>query len=622
MAQRPKRLGAPPSDFATLRLPDVAEHGQHSRAAVIPVYLRAGAHGMWTWSDELLFETGQELMVLAPPGADWHVSVRSPERVLQLGHRDVDPDVRHRRGQASLDGQRVPVDGYRFDRLPTGPLPVTVHAANHRGTPGEPDGYLLLGGGGGQAIYSHLVHHDLFAGEPIGIAAYAYDTADGAMPQPAAARVESAAMLVHRPGAAPLELPMFDDGFHADGEAGDGVFGAVFEADRTGRHVAQVKVAGRSAEGTPFLRTTAHRIDVLERTLSLTDRVDVRVTRNGLSFGVHAEAKGRVPERVLAGAEVWARDARSRLVPVAWIGGITAMNTTEAGAVARLHLDRGWIGRSGARRAFELRNVRLQDLRTYQPLARIDRIGTSSPSLSTEMLEPVEAISKAMRLGNHPPRDRLADELGYRGGESGRLLLVHGYCSGGVWPTQDFSRFSVFQDFNQNRTHDEFAQLIAEHGAPFPSYGIVAHSQGGAAALHLYTFYWSGLDFAEGPRLIQSVGTPYQGTPLASLGSFSCGVNNDLTPAGAASWLASIPTSARQDVYYRTTSNSGGACNFLSSLLLSDPEDGVVERDRGQLAGATNIGHITGWCHTTGMSNPAQYTDTARNLEMDANAAR
>ena len=34
------------------------------------------------------------------------------------------------------------------------------------------DGYLLLGGGGGQAIYSHLVHHHLFAGEPIGIAAY------------------------------------------------------------------------------------------------------------------------------------------------------------------------------------------------------------------------------------------------------------------------------------------------------------------------------------------------------------------------------------------------------------------------------------------------------------------
>jgi hypothetical protein len=34
------------------------------------------------------------------------------------------------------------------------------------------------------------------------------------------------------------------------------------------------------------------------------------------------------------------------------------------------------------------------------------------------------------------------------------------------------------------------------------------------------------------------------------------------------------------------------------------------------------MGHVTGWCHTTGMTYPANYTDHARNQEMNAQAAR
>ena len=116
--------------------------------------------------------------------------------------------------------------------------------------------------------------------------------------------------------------------------------------------------------------------------------------------------------------------------------------------------------------------------------------------------------------------------------------------------------------------------------------------------------------------------TPYQGTPLASLGSFACGDNNDMTPSGAAAWLAGIPSWARAEVYYWTTSDAGSACNLLTSLILSDPEDGTVEKDRGQLPGANSMGHVTGWCHTTGMSYPASYTDHGRNQAMDAAAAR
>ena len=83
--------------------------------------------------------------------------------------------------------------------------------------------------------------------------------------------------------------------------------------------------------------------------------------------------------------------------------------------------------------------------------------------------------------------------------------------------------------------------------------------------------------------------------------------------------LAGIPSWARAEVSYWTTSGSG--CSGIS-FLLDDPDDGVVEMANGQLSGANNMGHLTGWCHSTGMSAPANYTDSARNAEMDAEAAR
>jgi pimeloyl-ACP methyl ester carboxylesterase len=204
------------------------------------------------------------------------------------------------------------------------------------------------------------------------------------------------------------------------------------------------------------------------------------------------------------------------------------------------------------------------------------------------------------------------------------LLLSHGYCSSGsIWPPADFTPPKlVFLDPNANRTNDEFAQLLAAAGAGKNSFGFVGHSQGGLAAVHLLTYYQSGLDYASGPRRIQSVASPYQGTPLASLGFFACGVNNDMTTSGAPVWLAGIPSWARNEVFYWTTQNSGSACNFFTNLILASPNDGTVEKDRGQLPGAHSMGHVSGWCHTTGMSNPASYTDHARNVEMNAQAAR
>jgi hypothetical protein len=220
-------------------------------------------------------------------------------------------------------------------------------------------------------------------------------------------------------------------------------------------------------------------------------------------------------------------------------------------------------------------------------------------------------------------------------GVGSRLLLVHGYCSELVWPASNFTNASSFYDPDANRTNDQFAQLILKFGSPWHDYGIVAHSQGGLASLHLYTYYWSGLDYVtSGSRLIQSVGSPYQGTNiagiLATIGSWfgvGCGSNADLTYSGAAAWLAGIPTAERAKVNYYTTSFTVYAwewnyCNFETEFVLEDPNDGVTERAYDQLPGGVNRGHTYGECHTTDMRDPAQYLDSSRDATMNADAAR
>lgn len=260
-------------------------------------------------------------------------------------------------------------------------------------------------------------------------------------------------------------------------------------------------------------------------------------------------------------------------------------------------------------------------------------------------------ITDEMKMGKKPAAQaRNGQNKNLRRELSGihKKILVHGYCvnyaSGNPnpFPINQFSNSIAFSSgtTNNNWSHDEFAQRFVAfannnniHGC-----GCIAHSQGGAACLHTYTYYWSCLDNAAasgagiGSRLIQSVGTPYQGTPLAGnlavLGEIfgaGCGENTDMTTSGADTWLSGIPTWARQQVNYYTTSFkdnwwSVDYCHLATDLFLSDPDDGTVEKHRGQLAWGVNRGHKEGWCHTTGMSDPSHTQDSSRNSEMNTNS--
>ncbi|MEC8818279.1 MAG: conditioned medium factor, partial [Planctomycetota bacterium] len=129
------------------------------------------------------------------------------------------------------------------------------------------------------------------------------------------------------------------------------------------------------------------------------------------------------------------------------------------------------------------------------------------------------------------------------------------------------------------------------------------------------------------------VGVPWLGTALAGnaavLGEvfgIGCGEVYDLTYDGSTSWLSFIPSWVRQETWYWTTSFEDGwfydYCQIVTDLLLSDPDDGTVEQYAGQLAGANNEGHKTGWCHTRLMRDPPQCRDVERNVLMNQEAAR
>ncbi len=140
-------------------------------------------------------------------------------------------------------------------------------------------------------------------------------------------------------------------------------------------------------------------------------------------------------------------------------------------------------------------------------------------------------ITKEMTMGRKP--ENILSSGGTINNTGGRNLsnsihkkiLVHGYCStGDTFPPQHFSDAIEFVDPDTTRprdsswSNDVFARKIARFGDQnnLNGCGIIAHSQGGLAALHLYTYYWSCLDYSEyGTHMIQSVGSPYQGSDLA-----------------------------------------------------------------------------------------------------------
>jgi hypothetical protein len=661
-AQTARHLAAPPSDITqgVVVLPEPASLAVSSTYAVLEPDWRRDGDAQVASLALPVERAGRLSLALVGVGADgWGWELAEPGAVP----RDVAAWVAEGRARRVV-GAVAPGDprdavGLEIDAAAAGGWTIGLRA------PADADvtaAWLVARTAGADDVVlrSHLGTHALLSDRAIAVVARFESEAGPAGP---AAGPPSGLVRVEAAGARWTQ-PLADDGLHGDGAAGDGVLGAWIGPLPPGAARVAVQVdgtvpgVGRDGAGLRAVRTVHHAFTVEEPAVRLSGTAGTAVLdahRLAIDVGLQPLAALR---RVHLSAEVWGTDVAGAAVPVAWLSHIGLPAETYGTTSLSLHLDGRWLARAGTTEPLGLRRVRVQDPDSHVLFDARDALPLPAGALPPAALAPAVDVTPDMLLGvprldaptstlglaspalpgtplpPGPPLPPPGTSPGLAGGLSGRglldtawkraLMLSHGYCSGGnIWPPADFTEPKlVFLDPDQNRSNDEFAQLLAAAGAGKDAFGFVGHSQGGLAAVHLLTYYQSGLDFAIGPRRIQSVASPYQGTPLASLGFFACGVNDDMTTSGAPVWLAGIPSWARQEVHYWTTQNSGSVCNFFTDLVLASPNDGTVERDRGQLPGAHSMGHVAGWCHTTGMSNPANYLDHARNAEMNSEAAR
>lgn len=619
-----KNLAGAAEEMSRMHLPEAATLGVRSKAAMLPIRFQPDARGNAAWSADVPVDSTGELIMtlLAPNSQAWRIRVSTGDGQMDLRDKAL---VESQAGAVGLDGISFPAEVFTLRNSSKGVLRVDIVAAEMKSRVSELAGYLVISTDSPYRLYSYLNTQQTLTGTSLEFVASVFDSrAEGksGMPEAIAGSVTGAEIEIRTPGGATEKVIL--NGEH------NRLFRGSFIPHEAGQYTAQILVRGTSAEGGQFIRTSEHVFQVLADHITLGTSGSTAViddTRLRVSLPATGLNAGR---KVIAYAEVWGRNENGEALPVTWLSGMAIAKGRTNGASVDLILDARWLARAGAKVSYELRNVRLEDPDYFVLLAEAETIALRINHLPEAASRPVAGITDEMRMGRKPNLlTPSPDAVG------GKVLLIHGYCSGGnPFPTSQFSNYAVFSDPNQSRSHDQFANLIRNFGAQFPSFGAVAHSQGGAASLHLYTYYWSGFDSATGNRLIQSVGTPYQGTALAGnlavLGQVfgaGCGGNYDLTYSGAAAWLAGIPSWARARVHYATTSFTDvwyryDYCSLATDLFLGDPEDGVTEQAYGQLPGANNRGHKTGWCHTSGMRDPAQTSDSARNADMNANAAR
>ncbi|HSD83430.1 MAG TPA: choice-of-anchor X domain-containing protein, partial [Anaerolineae bacterium] len=276
-AVSPKQVAAPPSEFVTgkLNLPDPKQAGVRSQWAMLPVELQPAADGSWSWAQVVPIDNAQDfaLLVLSPDRAAWDVRVETPDRV-ELNLKDADrlAGIDHSVGQLGEGAAQYPGDVYTFSGYASGEWTVRVSSATAPASKAAPSGYLLVTDRQSPyRLFSHLSSYDLLAGHEVGLVTAVYDDrARSESSLPIALRVKlDVEIRLHFPNGEELATPMVDDGQHADGQAGDGVYGGLVKVPTAGQYTAQVVARGQTPEGQPFLRTSEHVFPVIEAGLTL-----------------------------------------------------------------------------------------------------------------------------------------------------------------------------------------------------------------------------------------------------------------------------------------------------------------------------------------------------------------
>ncbi|EGG23959.1 conditioned medium factor [Cavenderia fasciculata] len=662
----PKNLSGPPSEFSSFVLPDPKLVAQSSNSALLAVTFSASktTAGSLVWSTTIPVDTESDFSVnvisqvassiqvqAIPPSKETHFGVVSHHNRAILSN-----------GTFGIDGNTIPSVSFTYPKAAVGLWTIQMSAPasllndaafKSRFDAGQPQAFLLASNPSEYIIYTYLSSYNgLFVGDKVPVLAMLTSAQEvlpkharpaGYLPTPiksTGAVAAVATMVVTSPNGQSSSVVMVDDGLHADGVANDGIYGAFVEADQVGNYQTTVQFQGNAPNGEALYRTSQHIIPITSEFLTLTGKAIATQQNDSLSFFVEVEAASADIPNVRVYSEVWGVDSTGADVAVAWVGGITSLQKYQNLNVLSAVLDNRWIAAANATAPFTLKNIIVSDVNTFVPVfntteSYVAKMSTKYHDVRLDHYDPpLHVITKQMRDGKMPAD--LAERYGKLKSSAtgnGKLLLVHGYCAqGNPFTIGDFENAVAFEDPDQNRPNDEFAQMVGDFGAQYTDgFSIVGHSQGGLVALHLATFYHSGLDLSQAlpGRVIQSVGSPYQGTglagTLASIGDslgIGCSANNDLTHDGAALWLNSVPTDKRSLVYYTTTQYKTGGlvnyCNLAANSVLKWPNDGVTDAEHSELPGATYVNHIKGWCHTVDMKSPPQCQNSDNNKLMSS----
>lgn len=654
-----KALAGPPEEFASHSLPDPIMGAIDSESMTFVVQFANNHHHVPSWSSIVSVDSslGVAVNVFLPLEDQFVVSFTDPQGNAVPLEKIATPtfwpvydstDLSHKGMAYNLD---KPIIGDYKLTISSPTLSLDFLNAHMRNISSQKanigHGYVVVYNAGADRSFTHLMSYSQQVRDQVGLVSRMYPSSAGALvrgqvPTAIPEVVEDAELEALFPDGHRMKERMHDDGLHGDGAANDGIFGASFEAYEAGQYIVQAMLKGKGAAG-PFLRSTTHFVEVLPRMLQLTSTAFGDLSDNILNVYLEVDPSVDVSATFRPYFQLWGSSETGEAVPVAWISSLENVEVKDSRNVLALQVDTKWIARANAVAPFTLRDVYVQDVRTWIPLSRVDSISlTLSDSVVNKLGARVGqlasenydgSISLEMMQGVAPAPNANATN-------GGKLILLHGYCAEknpfavnpGDWTDNLF-----FLRSKVSMPHDEYAQRVVtfanENG--LSSYGLVGHSQGGIVTLHSLNYYFSGLDAAVGPRKIQSLASPYNGNSaagntadLGKLFGLGCGPNFDMTVDGATLWMAGISANALNQANYYTTQYDkgglfgGGWCNMLTNALLNKPNDGTTEMKYATLNGGNHRSHVIGQCHIDGMNWPASYFDHARNAEMNSQAAR
>ena len=288
-----------------------------------------------------------------------------------------------------------------------------------------------------------------------------------------------------------------------------GMMGGKFRPPMAGDYTVQLKVTGvDNASGYEFARTLTRTLSVASPSLNVTgpisnDLYHHPVTGNEIiliQVGVKWDPQSKDTYRGYA--EVYGTGEGGVSVPVAWVGGLVQVKQTSSSSyMLQFELDSRWLILANATFPLSLRNLTFEEVDGFIEVVKVQQfLKVSSESQLIAQWRPMMkasdvVITYEMRNGYSPYRKKAADTDTANAG--GAILLVHGYCANHLpFPTAHFTNPVAFSDLRQNRDIDDFARRIisftTSHG--LKRFSIVAHSQGGMAAVHMLAFYNTPLD--------------------------------------------------------------------------------------------------------------------------------